>query len=78
LSQLLPQARTQTNQLDHNLGLDNTSAPQVEGLPALPVALLMLVGPAIHVLGIITKNERAHAFLVLLGAGGIVFNIARL
>ncbi len=50
----------------------------VEGLPALLVAALMLVGLAIPVLGIITTNERAHAFLVLWGAGGIFFNMARL
>lgn len=53
------------------------ASPDVEGLPALTVAL-MLVGLAIPVLGIITTNERAHAFLVLFGAGGIFFNIARL
>ncbi len=54
------------------------SAPQVEGLSALPLVGAMLVGLAIPVLGIITTNERAHAFLVLWGAGGIFFNIARL
>ena len=53
------------------------ASPDVEGLPALTVAL-MLVGLAIPVLGIITTNERAHAFLVLWGAGGIFFNMARL
>ena len=58
--------------------LGDASLPQVEGLPALPVALLMLVGLAIPVLGIITTNERAHAFVVLFGAVGIFFNIARL
>ncbi len=58
--------------------LGDASAPHVEGLPALPVASLMLVGLAIPVLGIITRNERAHAFLVLFGAGGIFVNIARL
>ncbi len=58
--------------------LGDASAPHVEGLPALLVAALMLVGLAIPVLGIITTNERAHAFLVLWGAGGIFFNIARL
>jgi hypothetical protein len=57
--------------------LGDTSVPHVEGLPALPVAL-MLVGLAIPVLGIITTNERAHAFFVLWSAVGIVFNIARL
>ena len=56
--------------------LGNASA-LFEGLPALVVAL-MLVGPAIPVFGIITTNERAHAFLVLYSAGGIFFNISRL
>jgi hypothetical protein len=58
--------------------LRDASVPPVEGLPALPVAALMLVGPAIPVIGIITTNERIHAILVLAGAGGIFFNIARL
>ena len=58
--------------------LGDTSAPHVEGLPAFAVASLMLVGLAIPVLGIITANERAHAFFVLWSAGGIFFNIARL
>jgi hypothetical protein len=56
---------------------DASFLPHVEGLPALPVASLMLVGLAIPVLGIITTNERAHAFLVLFSATGIFFNIAR-
>ena len=56
----------------------NASMPYVEELPALPVALLMLAGLLVPVVGIITKNERAHAFLVLWSAGGIFFNIARL
>jgi len=58
--------------------LGDASLPHVEGLPALPVAALMFVGLAIPVLGIITTNERAHAFLVLWSAVGIFFNIARL
>ncbi len=65
-------------QLRQLIVLGDASVPYVEGLPALLVALLMLVGLAIPVLGIITTNERAHAFLVLWGAGGIFFNIARL
>jgi hypothetical protein len=64
--------------LRHLILLGDTSTPDVEGLPALLVALLMLVGPAIPVLGIVTTNERAHVFLVLFGAGGIFFNISRL
>ena len=58
--------------------LGDASLPHVEGLPALSVAALMLVGLAIPVLGIITTNERAHAFLVLWSAVGIFFNISRL
>jgi hypothetical protein len=58
--------------------LGDASVPEVAGLPALPVALMMLVGPSIPVLGILTANERAHAVLVLVGAGGIFFNITRL
>lgn len=58
--------------------LGDASAPQVEALPGLAVAALMLAGLAIPVLGIITTNERAHAFIVLWSAWGIFFNIARL
>ncbi len=57
--------------------LFEASAPLVEGLPAWTVAL-MLVGPVIPVLGIITSNERAHAVLVVYSAMGIFFNISRL
>lgn len=58
--------------------LGDASVPHVEGLPPLPVAMMMLVGPAMPVLGIITTNERAHALIVLVSAGGIFFNISRL
>ena len=59
--------------------LGDASAPYFEvGLPALPVALVLLVGLLIPVLGIITTNERAHAFIVLYSAAGIFFNAARL
>jgi hypothetical protein len=58
--------------------LGDASAPHVEGLPELPVALMLVVGLAIPALGIITRNERAHAFFVLWSAGGIFFNISRL
>ncbi len=58
--------------------LGDVSAPHVEGLPAWPVAALMVVGLAIPVLGIITANERTHAFLALWSAVGIFFNSARL
>jgi hypothetical protein len=60
------------------LVLGDASVPSVEGLSALPVVLMMLVGPSIPVLGIITSNERAQAFFVLVSAGGIFFNLARL
>ena len=43
----------------------------------LTLALLLLAGLAIPVLGIITTNERAHAFLVLYSAVGMLFNIGR-
>jgi len=56
----------------------DAAAPDVEGLPALLVALVMLAGVAIPVIGIITRNERAHAFFALYSAMGIVFNISRL
>ena len=58
--------------------LGDSSVPYVEGLPALPVVAVMLVGLLIPVLGIITTNERAHAFFVLWCAFGVFFNLARL
>ena len=58
--------------------LGDRSGPPAEGLPALLVAALMLVGLTLPVIGIITTNERIHAFLVLWSAGGIFFNISRL
>jgi hypothetical protein len=58
--------------------LGDASAPHVAGLPSLSVVLLMLVGLAVPVLGIITSNERAHAFFALWASGGIFFNISRL
>ena len=58
--------------------LGDASVPNVEGLPALLVALIFAAGLAIPVLGIITTNERAHAFIVLWCAVGIFFNISRL
>jgi hypothetical protein len=54
------------------------SVPQVDGVPALLVALMFAGGLAVPALGIITTNERAHAFVVLWCAGGIFFNITRL
>ena len=59
------------------LALLGDASAYVEGLPSLTVAV-MLVGPAIPLLGIFTRNERAHAFLVLYSAIGIFFNITRL
>ncbi len=58
--------------------LGDASVPYVEGLPALLVALIFAGGLAIPVVGIITTNERAHAFHVLVSAGGIFFNVSRL
>jgi hypothetical protein len=60
------------------LVLGDASLPRVEGLPAWPVALMVLVGPAMPLLGILTSNERVHALIVVVCAGGIFFNIARL
>jgi hypothetical protein len=57
--------------------LGDASGAYVEGLPALLVAL-MFVGLAIPVIGIVTTNERAHAFLVLFSAAGVFFNLERL
>jgi hypothetical protein len=57
--------------------LGDLSPPSVEGLSPLLVVALMLIGPLIPVLGIITTNERVHAFIVLFSAVGIFFNFTR-